>query len=470
MDILIGRVGAAAYEKLLRDDFSLFIHKCFATINPASEFLPNWHIDLLAEYLEACRNHELKRLIINLPPRSLKSVCVSVAWPAFLLGHNPAERIMAASYAASLSIKHSLDCRSILQAQWYRQLFPELVLSQNQNEKHKFITTAFGHRIATSVGGSATGEGGNFLIVDDPQNPLQVQGDATREVANEWFDHTFSSRLDDKKRGVIVVVMQRLHAHDLTGHLLEKGGWEHVALPAISREHDTYHFGGFIKYRNPGEVLHPDREDAALVATAKRELGSYMFEAQYQQNPLPLEGGMIRREWLRRYARLPEVFERVVQSWDTAIKAGSQHDASVCLTVGECEGGSYVLDVQVLRLEYPELKRRVMRLAAEWEPDAVLMEDKASGQSLLQDLRRETTLPLIPVMPVRDKVTRFAAVSPMIEAGRLFLPKESAWLVELEAEILSFPNGAHDDQVDALSQYLGWLKGKAIQGLQLRRL
>lgn len=457
-------------ETFLRQDFGIFLHKCFTAINPGVTFLPNWHIDLIAEYLEACRRREVQRLIINLPPRSLKSLTVSVAWPAFLLGHNPAERIMCASYAASLSFKHSVDCRNLLLMPWYKALFPDLLLAGDQNEKRKFMTTAFGHRIATSVGGSATGEGGNVLIVDDPQNPAQVLGDKTRAVANHWFDHTFSSRLDNKREGVIVVVMQRLHADDLSGHLLEKGGWEHLCLPAVAERMCYYRFGKMEKQRNVGDVLHANREDEVLIMRAKRELGSFAFAAQYQQNPLPLEGGMIKREWFQRYRQPPEAFRRIVQSWDTAIKAANHHDASVCVTLGEYENAMYVLDVMAFRAEYPELRKRFLQYSGQWSPHVILLEDKASGQSLLQDMRRETSLPLIAVRPMQDKVTRFAVASAAIEAGRLFLPVDAAWLAEFETELLGFPHAPHDDQVDALSQYFGWERQHNKHMPGLRRL
>ena len=444
----------------IRHDFVPFIEKVFLSLHPGTPFLPNWHIELLAEYLEACRKKELRRLIINMPPRNLKSIVVSVAWPAFVLGHNPACKIMAASYAAPLSEKHSLDCRNIVQSDWYREIFPDVMLARDQNEKHKFATTEFGHRIAVSVGGSATGEGGELLIVDDPQSAMMAMSEANRQFTRDWFDHTFLTRLNDKHQGVIVLVMQRLHEEDLSGHLLGKGGWEHLLLPAMAEREMSYHFGHFTKMRKAGEPLHPEREDEALILEAKRGLGSYMFAAQYQQNPLPLEGGMIRREWLNRYNSRPENITAIVQSWDTAIKAGDRHDASVCLTFGQNGQASYLLDVQVVRAEYPELKRLVLKLADEWEPEWILMEDKASGQSLLQDLRRDSRLPLIPVMPRADKVTRLAAASALIEAGRFYLPKEASWLVEFERELLAFPKAPHDDQVDALAQYLNWLKQK----------
>ena len=458
------------FDELLRADFPTFIGKTLATIDPGAAYLPNWHIELIAKYLEAVRRRDINRLIINMPPRSLKSVCVSVAWPAWLLGHDPHSRIIAASYAASLSTKHSLDCRLTLNAPWYKRIFPDTILSRDQNEKHKFVTTQRGHRFATSVGGSALGEGGNFLIIDDPLNPTQAMNANWRDHVNRWFEHTFSTRLDDKRNGAIVLVMQRLHQYDLSGYLLEKKGWDHLCLPAVATAPHEYSIGGFSKYREQGELLHPAREDTRLVERAKMELGSSAFAAQYQQHPLPDEGGMVKAWWFRRYDSIPVIIERCVQSWDTAIKSGDKNDASVCLTFAEFKGDCYLLDSSVMRLEYPDLKKAVYALAERWKPNVILIEDRASGQQLLQDIHRETALPIIKVNPKNDKITRFAAISALIEAGKLYLPKQAQWLADFESEILAFPDGSHDDQVDSLTQYLDWLRNTSWQRLNIRSI
>lgn len=284
-----------------RDDFIGFLGKSFTTVCPGQRFIMGWHLDLIAEHLEAIRRGEITRLMINLPPRSLKSITVSVAWPAWLLGYNPRARILAASYAQTLANKHSLDCRHVLQSDWYRKIFPGAVLSGEQNEKHKFLTTQRGMRLATSIWGSATGEGGDVLIADDPINPLQANSRVWREFVNNWFEHTFATRLDDKRRGAIVLVMQRLHADDLCGHLLHKGGWEVLKLPAIAPQAQSWRIGGRTFRRKEGALLHPAREDAALLSRAQRELGSAHFAAQYQQEPVPAEGGMVKLGWFKRF-------------------------------------------------------------------------------------------------------------------------------------------------------------------------
>ena len=250
---------ARLFDAVLRQDLASFTAKVFQTADPVARYLDNWHVHLICEHLAACARGEITRLIINLPPRHLKSICVSVAWPAWLMGHDPAARIMAASYSRGLSVRHALDFRLVLTSAWYRRLFPGVRLAADQNEKHKVQTTARGHRIATSVGGAATGEGADALIVDDPHNPRQALSATMREAALDWFDQTYASRLNDKKRRVIVVVMQRLHERDLTGHLLAKGGWRHLCLPAEAERRALIDFGAVRVIRRPGALLHPAR-------------------------------------------------------------------------------------------------------------------------------------------------------------------------------------------------------------------
>ncbi len=444
-------------------NFSLFLRRALMSTAPGVQYEHNWHIDAIAEYLRACESGAVQRLIINLPPRMLKSTLISVAWPAWLLAKNPSERIMVASYAQSLAIKHSTDCRVVMQAEWYRRIFPHTQLSHDQNEKEKFVTTARGHRIAVSVGGAAIGEGGNFLIIDDPLNPLQASQYTQREAANRWFDHTFATRLDDKRRGAIVVVMQRLHAQDLSGYLLAKGGWEHLCLPAIAPQKTVIAVGDFSYERKHGEVLHAQREPAEILERTRLELGNANFSAQYQQQPLSAESQLVKPHWFARFGKVAEGM--YVQSWDTAMKAGATHDASACATFVMKDGMHQLVDMLEVRLEYPALKRLIVSHAARFCPEVILMEDKASGQSLLQDLRQETDLPLRACMPKGDKISRLVRVSPLLEAGKVALPQRAPWLMAFEQQLFNFPNHGHDDMVDAFSQYLNWRRESAQGGI-----
>lgn len=467
------------HQQLLTTHFSTFLAKVFATVDPGATYLPGWHIDLIAEYLHAAEQGEITRLIINMPPRALKSITTSVAWPAWLLGHNPSRRIITASYSSNLSTKHSVDTRLVMQQPWYQECYPNTRLSNDQNEKHKFTTTSRGYRMATSVGGTLTGEGGNFLIVDDPLSAAQGQNKAARDYANSWFKHTFATRLDDKRSGVIILVMQRLHAEDLTAFLLGMGGWEHLCLPAIAETRTIHTIGKKTIIREVDDLLHPSREDAELIDRAKRELGSNAFVAQYQQNPLPPESEIVKKWWIKRYDTKPWACKTqcnaIIQSWDTAIKASNHHDASVCLTFGQMQNSKgeevhYLLDAVVMRAEYPELRRAFLSQAEKWQPDGILIEDKASGQQLLQDMRKETKLSLIACKPSKDKAMRLQTAALTMEAGRFALPEEAPWLFALEEELFHFPNHPHDDQVDALTQYLNWARSKEGHTMQVRWL
>ena len=454
------RLASASFDAATSQDFLLFLRRSLLTVNPGGRYNHNWHIAAIAEYLAAAAKGEINRLVINLPPRMLKSTIVSVAWPAWLLGHNPRQRLMVASYAQALATKHSTDCRLVMQSDWYRRIFPETRLSDEQNEKDRFATTQRGQRLAVSVGGAAVGEGGNVLIVDDPLNPLQASHITQREAANAWFEHTFASRLDNKKTGCIVVVMQRLHPEDLSGYLLAKGGWENLCLPAIAPISTTIQRGNFSYTRQEGEALHAAREDIPLLARTQQEMGSANFAAQYQQAPQKISGSVVKPWWFARFdmAGMDVSQGRIVQSWDTAMKVGKGRDASACATFLERDGVHYLLDMLAAQMEYPALKRAIVAQAERFAPEVILIEDKASGQSLLQDLRAETNLPVLAQLPDTDKISRLLRVTPMMEAGKVALPKFAPWLAALEEELFGFPDARHDDQVDAISQYLNWLR------------
>ncbi|WP_372053779.1 phage terminase large subunit [Tistrella mobilis] len=459
-----------ALDLLAADHFPSFIARCFGTVDPGSLFLGNWHIDLMAEYLEAVRRGEIRRLIINVPPRSLKSLTVSVAYPAWRLGHDPTLRIIVASYAHELALRHSLDTREVMKSGWYRYLFPETRIRRGRDRAQRFTTTANGFRFATSIGGTLTGDGGDLLIVDDPHDPRRARSTALREAALTWFDQTFSTRLNDKRRGAMIVVMQRLHEADLSGHLLARGGWTHLSLPAEVESVQRIHFGRLRMVRQPGTPLHPAREGKEELAEARRMLGEAGYAAQYLQRPAPAAGGLIKAAWLRPAAMPdPARIRRVLQSWDTAYKADALNDPSVCLTVIEHEDGLHLAEVFRERLEYPALRREAARLAARWRPSVILVEDKASGQSLIQDLKAMPgRLPVQAVRPVTDKLTRLAVTTPRLEAGGFTIEAGADWAGDFVREATIFPNAAHDDQVDALSQLLSWLDAERGRVVRLK--
>jgi predicted phage terminase large subunit-like protein len=341
-------------------------------------------------------------------------------------------------------------------------------LSNESNLKTEFMNSARGHMIATSVGASATGRGGNFLIVDDLINPEQANSDLLRSSSIRWFNETFSTRLDDKKSGRIVAIEQRTHSLDLTGHLLAEMGWHHIALPAIAEKKTLIVFPRSLRevLREEGDILWPTHEGKPELEAARQRLGSFAYQSQYQQAPIAREGNLIKAEWLTpTYRSIPPHFSSLVLSVDTAFKTGTANDYSAIVVVGSLQSprdghlpGRYVLDAWRGKVEFADLKRRVVEMYRAWRPHQVLIEDAASGQSLIQELRSGTPLPIKRVRVDRDKRSRVAAISPILEARRLLLPESSWWRDDFVTELISFPAGVHDDWVDALTMALEHLR------------
>src|SRR6516162_6355397 len=348
----------AEYDALLRQDLATFVERCFYDLNPQTELLTNWHLEVIAAKLTAVLEGKIRRLIINLPPRSLKSLLASIAFPAWCLGHEPSSQILCVSYAQDLADKLARDCRSIMISEWYRRLFPTR-LAPHRQAVAEFMTTRQGYRLATSNGGVLTGRCADIILIDDPLKPEEAFSDTQRQAANEWYDHTLYSRLNDKRNGAIVIIMQRLHEDDLVGHVLEQEGWDVVRFPAIAEEDERHEietiWGPRTFARLRGEALHPEREPLETLDRIRRTTGEYNFAGQYQQSPAPLGGGLVKAEWFKRYGEKdrPESFECIVQSWDTANKATELSDFSVCTTWGINDRKLYLLGMLRGRLEYP---------------------------------------------------------------------------------------------------------------------
>jgi predicted phage terminase large subunit-like protein len=276
------------------------------------------------------------------------------------------------------------------------------------------------------------------------------------------------SRLNDKEKGSIVAVMQRLHENDLAGHLTSQGGWYHLDLPAVAVEEGEFEIGRGKRFvRRVGDVLHAKRENREVLDRIKAEIGSLMFSAQYQQRPVPLEGNLIKREWFRYYDIPPhrEACDRIVQSWDTAAMTGQANDYSVCTTWQKSKKDYHLIDVFRARLQYPDLRRMVASLASRHAAETVLIEDAGPGMMLLQDLQRDIPIGMnrpIGVKPEGSKADRMVAQSAKIEAGHVYLPREAEWLDSFFLEVLGFPQALHDDQVDSVSQFLKWASTQAL--------
>lgn len=442
-----------------RSTFPLFATKVFNILNPGQSFVPTRPFLAMAHALSEVERGNIHRLLITVPPRSGKSLLASIALPGFILGRNPTRRIVCASYSGELAAKFARDFRTVLMHPGYRQLFPATVIA-GKNTEFELETAHGGFRYATSVGGTLTGRGGNFIIIDDPMKPDEAMSRAARERAWDWFTGTVGSRLDNKAEDAIVIVMQRLHVDDLVGHLMEQGGWHHLSMPAIAEMNEAVPIAGKKVYvRNVGDVLDPVREPRDVLEAIRRDLSTFTFDAQYQQSPVPVDGGLIKWSWFRRYRDQPkrgrDAF--VVQSWDTASKAEEINDYSVGTCWQATGNDFYLIDVIRARLQYPDLKRRVRDFATLHQPDAVLIEDKGSGTSLIQDLRYEGSIRPIAIDPTKDKITRLSAQSAKIEAGQVHLPERASWLGDFQIEMKQFPNGRHDDQIDSVSQFLEWM-------------
>jgi len=445
-------------QAILRQNFYAFTRKTFDMLSPGQSFVPGLYIDAITHHLELVRQGKIKRLIINMPPRSLKSMTTSVAFPAFVLGHDPTQRIICASYSGELAHKLSNDFRAVVASPWYRSLFPKTRIGRYKDSETEMEFTGRGSRLATSTGGTLTGRGGNLIIIDDPLKPLDALSETKRQGANEWFLNTVLSRLDDKRSGAIVIVMQRIHMDDLTGFVLDQSDeWTTLSLPAIAEVPETIPLSRSRTYvRQPGEVLAPEREPMEVLEEIRRQLGSDLFSAQYQQAPAPPGGAMIKRGWVRRYKELPPEITGhfIVQSWDTANKGGPDNDYSVCTTwlhPDDCR--FYLLDVWRGRVDYPGLKAKVQELAQKRGAHQVLVEESGTAVGLLAELRSKVR-GLKGVKPDRDKQTRMSIASAVFEAGQVHFPERANWLAELEAELFSFPGSRHDDQVDSISQVI----------------
>lgn len=459
-------------SKILRKEFKYFLRKTFYHLHPDGEFLQGMHIDIMSDYAQSMVTGENKRLIVNIPPRYLKSICFSVALPAWILGLFPSAKIIVASYSKALSHKHSEDCRFVMESDWYQYIFPHTRLAKKSNSVSKFMTTERGFRFAGSINSTLTGEGADYIIVDDPQTPAQAASSKYQNKVNDWFKQTLMSRLNDKENGRIALVMQRLHPKDLTGELMDgqhKDRWHHVALQAIAEDDRKVCVRGKEYMIKSGSILNGAQMNKNILHAIKIDIGLNGFQAQYQQDPYSINNGVIKEKWIKRYSKMPSQWDAVVQSWDFAVKTdANKHDYSVCSTWGLLNGSYYLIDVFRDQLEYPYLSRKVQEIADKFSPSTIIIEDKATGQQIIQEMRYHGGYNIIGVNPRYDKTTRVMLSSVAFEKGEVVFPKYAPWLNDLEEEIFTFPNSKHDDQIDTITQLILWknniAKGNAFVG------
>lgn len=449
-----------------------FVKAAWPILEPKNQYIHNWHIDLITEHLEAVSNGQLNRLIINIPPRYMKSLCVSVMWPVWSWILKPELRWIFASYSQSLSTKHSVDRRQLIQSEWFQDGWKnQFNLADDQNQKTEFLNSKRGHMVATSVGGTVTGKGADIIVVDDVHNPLEASSDTLRQKAIEFFDQTLTTRLDNKKEGSIVVVMQRLHEEDLTGHLLEQNEWTHLCIPALAETKIIYNFpiSKQTHIQNENEPLFSKRENTTEILKQKKALGSIAFAAQYQQQPSPAEGAIVKKDWFRFYTEAPAKFDELIQSWDMSFKDSENSDYVVGQVWGRVGAHKYLLDQVRKKMSFTDSLKAVVELSNKWPTTRrKLIEDKANGSAIISALNDKVS-GIISITPTESKLARLSAVCPDIEAGNVWLPesKLKPFVNDFIDEVLRFPKGKHDDQCDCFSQALNDMNQREVAGAWL---
>jgi len=417
------------------------------------------HLQALSDALESIERGELKRLMVLIPPRHGKSELISLRFPCWYLARHPEDYIVQAGYAESIALTHSRKARDIFISPAMSRLFPDIryrperpgqetVIPERQ-AAHEWGTKQGGSYYAVGIGGGLTGRGFNIGIIDDPvKDEEEAASQTIRDKVWEWYKTVFRTRAQPD--ATIIVVMTRWHQGDLVGRLLKQ-----ALEDPTSDQWRVLHF----KAIHDNKALWAERYPLGVLENIRSSIGGRAFESLYQGNPTAAEGQIIKREWWK-YFREPPQFGRTIHSWDTAFKDKSQNDYSVCSVWGESQNGYYLLDVWRAKVEFPELKRVAVALYERDTPNLVIVEDKASGQSLVQELQRNTRIPVFPFKVDSNKVARANSVTPLIEAGKVYLPENAPWLFDYIEELSAFPNAEHDDQVDSTTQALAFMRGQ----------
>ena len=486
----ISQYPDAAYEALERQNYeenlSEFVEGAWKYIDP-NPYVWGWHLDAIAEHLAAVVRGDIRRLIINVPPRTSKSSMVSVSFPAWVWAQSkkgplsgPQVQFLFASYAQSLSIRDSIKTRRLIESPFYQKHWGQrFQITSDQNTKVRFDNDKGGYRLATSVGGALTGEGGTIILVDDAHNANEVESDLVRESTLEWWDQSLSTRLNDPKTGAYIVIMQRLHTHDLTGHILSKdvGNWTHLCLPMRFEADRRCVTPFFVDEREEGELLVEDRFGEEEVKELEGKLGPYAAAGQLQQRPMPRGGGIIKRDWWilwdeqisgaegRSKLIYPD-FEYIVASLDTAYTTKQENDYSALTIWGvwtDRQDNRRIMMIYAWqdRLELAPLVNKVGTLCKKFKIDKLLIESKAAGHSVAQELRRlfsNEDFGIQLVDPGRgDKVARAYAVQHLFSDGMVYAP-EFEWADKVITQAEVFPRGDHDDLVDSTVQALTHLR------------
>ena len=458
-----------------RRDLRLFVDAAWSQIEPSTPLADGLHLGLICKYLEAVAHGRSRRLLINIPPRYGKTLLVSVMFPAWLWLTAPGTRFLTASYGIDLATRDSLHMRRLVESDWYQtQWLGRVRLVDDQATKARFENREGGARVSVSVGGPATGEGGDVIILDDPLKIDHAHSALHRQGVVDWFDHTLSTRLNNPRTGAIIVIGQRLHEDDLFGHLIDRGGWTHLCLPAEYEPNHPYRCPDDPR-TSPGEPLWPEQWSAHALAELKTHLGGYATASMLQQLPAPSSGGIFQRAWWQWYPpdAPPAGFDRILQSWDLTFTDTPSADFVVGQVWGLRGADRYLLRQTRKRLDFTATLAEIRSQTA-WVDQhysghhghAILVERAANAAAVISVLTKE--IPSIRAVAVEgDKVNRAHAVTPQIEAANVYLPgapnanrtnydrtRTPSWAQDLVDEAAMFPNAAHDDQVDALTQAL----------------
>jgi predicted phage terminase large subunit-like protein len=482
---LLAEAEAELCERSLYDFAKTIVWR---VLEPATRYVDGWHIGAICEHLEAVTAHQIPKLLITMPPRHMKSLCVSVSWPAWMWVRKAAAKFIFSSHNQENALRDSVKTRDVILSPLYQAYWGDRFrLKDDQNRKTRFENDKTGMRFATSVGGGI-GEGGDYLVCDDPHRADEIWSDTAREGVIEWWGGTVNTRLNDPKKGGLVVVQQRLHEADLAGQLLESGEWEHLNLPAEYEPPESVYVTT-IGWKDPrkkaGELLWPERFGRTELDRLKNGpppdgLGTYGYAAQFQQRPSPAGGGMVQRHWWRFWVpigskdlgpvrvRMPDgLFAECVvaplpngriefQSWDMTFDGGPNADYVVGQVWGQVGADAFLIDQVRRRMTFPETQEAVRTLSTRYHNAAKkLVERSANGPAIISSLNKEVG-GMVPVTVTESKEGRLAAVSPIIESGNVYLPHPAIapWVWDFIEEFVGFPNAANDDQVDAASQAL----------------
>lgn len=459
---------AVLTEKARRAESSLpeYIKQVWPTIEPGTRYIPNWHIDCIGEYLEAVDRHEIKRLIINLPPRHMKSLETTVCFPTWSWLQSPWKRFIKVSYSDVLSRKHNILSRDIITSPWYQGNWGDrFKLKGDVNRQNVFENDHHGMMFSTSTGGALTGEGGDVIIVDDPQNPIMANSGSEREASINFFKNTLQTRLNDPKTGAIIIIMQRLHENDLTGYILSEGlDYVHLCLPAIAEQRTVVHFPITNRevVREEGDLLNPSRFDRASLDNLKKSMGSLQFAGQFQQTPAPAGGIIFKREWLTQFFKQPPSLPMLIQSWDQPFTKSEGSAKCAGVVMGRRGADLYMLDLVNEKMEFTESVAAMRTLSGKWpKARAKVVENKANGPAIVSLLKKE--IPgLVEFNPRGSKEERALSITPYLEAGNLHLPDPAThpWVHDFIEDLLRFPKGTYKDTVDAFVQAVLYLMDK----------